>query len=150
MNSEFHTQEANEILKNSISSDTFSVFDFFLINSNLTNKVQLHKHVLKDNTVVHEMLDHVCLDRKDIVTDEFKFIILECLRCKLRTHRDILLALISNDLPLEHFYVQGQNIVNKPKYKWILDEIIKIRTVTRKWYFDKHGFYPNIPLTFVN
>jgi hypothetical protein len=75
MNSEFHTKEANDILKNSISSETFSIFDFFLINSKLKNKVQLQKHTLKDNSIVYEMLDHIYLD-KDIVTDEFIPIVL--------------------------------------------------------------------------
>jgi hypothetical protein len=71
MNSEFHTKEANNILKNSISSETFSIFDFFLINSKLKNKVQLQKHTLKDKSIVYEMLDHVCLERKNIVNDDF-------------------------------------------------------------------------------
>lgn len=79
-----------------------------------------------------------------IISDAFKKFINECTQCKLRTHKDLLMDLISTDLPLEHFYVKGSMITNKNKYKWILDEIVRIRKVTQEWYIKKHGKLPTI------
>jgi hypothetical protein len=86
---------------------------------------------------------------QEITTDEFIQFIKECLQCKLRENTHILMELIATDLPLEHYYVVGDHILNKPKYKWIWDEIERIRTVTQKWYIEKHGELPNIPIVFV-
>lgn len=80
------------------------------------------------------------------ILNEFKDFIRECLQCKLREHKDILWALISTDLPLEHFYVKGINIINKTKHKWILEEIDRIRIVTKKWYIDKYKELPNVEI----
>jgi hypothetical protein len=80
------------------------------------------------------------------IDDEFKKIIRECIQCKLRENKNILWVLISTDLPLEHFYVKGERIINKTKHKWILDEIDRIRKVTQKWYIEKYKELPNIEI----
>ena len=59
----------------------------------------------------------------------------------IKQNRDILYRLISTELPLEHFYVDGDKIINKKQHKWILDEIDRIRKITKKWYLEKNGKY---------
>ena len=83
------------------------------------------------------------------LSDRFKKLIIECIQCKLRENTDILLALISNDLPLEHFYVNDEIITNKKQFKWALNEMERIRKVTQEWYIKKHGQLPNVPLQFI-
>ncbi len=85
-----------------------------------------------------------------VYTEDFKQIINECTQCKFRQHTDILLKLISNDLPLEHYYIVGDKVINKNKYQWVLDEIIRIRKVTQVWYVKKYGQLPNISLTIID
>jgi hypothetical protein len=84
------------------------------------------------------------------LTDEFKEKILECIQCKLRQNKHILMALIATDLPLVHFYANGNRIQNKPEYNWALIEMDRIRKVTQKWYIQKYGALPNIPLVFID
>lgn len=86
---------------------------------------------------------------ENTISEDFKDIIRECIQCKFRQNKDILLALISTSLPLEHFYVVGFKIQNKPQHKWILDEINRIRQVTQKWYIKKYGKLPQIELIFL-
>lgn len=87
---------------------------------------------------------------KKEIPEIFKDFIKECIREKLKAHPEILIPLISNNLPLKHFYVVGDTIVNKEKYKWITDEIEYIRDVTQKWYIKKYGKLPEIPLEFIS
>lgn len=88
------------------------------------------------------------------ISDYFKNEILEGLRLKFRQNKDILLALISTDLPLAHYYVGGNhitgyNIQQLPEYNWIIEEIERIREVTKIWYIEKYGKLPNIPIQFL-
>lgn len=73
----------------------------------------------------------------------FKNAILDCLRCKFRTHTDILDVLISTDLPLVHYYMTKNNTVkitsSVNKHSWVLDEIDSIRKKTQEWYIKKNG-----------
>jgi hypothetical protein len=84
------------------------------------------------------------------LSDRFKKQIIECIQCKLRQNRDILMALISTDLPLEHFYVYDEIISNKKQYAWALVEMDRIRKITQKWYVEKYGQLPNIPIRFID
>ncbi len=82
----------------------------------------------------------------NMVTEFLKDNVRYCIQLKLKQNRDILYRLISTDLPLEHFYVDGDKITNKNQHKWILDEINRIRRITKKWYLEKHGKLPNIDI----
>jgi hypothetical protein len=84
------------------------------------------------------------------LSDIFKQQILECIQCKLKEHTDILLKLISTDLPLEHFYVYSDVIYNMKEYHWLLDEINRIRSLTKPWYIKKYGDLPTIELKFID
>lgn len=78
--------------------------------------------------------------------DNFNEIILECIRCKFRQNRSLLLQLANTDLPLAHYYFYGSEdnpkIYYLPQYQWIVDEIDRIRSLTKKWLtkkvLDKH------------
>jgi len=115
----------------------------------LTGKIHEQLRLLSGGAAKKEgrrVIPKEWLEESTPISDRFKQFILECIQCKLRTHKQILMQLISTDLPLEHFYVQGEHIVNKEEYRWILDEIDRIRTVTKEWYINKYGALPNIPL----
>lgn len=60
----------------------------------------------------------------------------EAIRCKLRQNRKILKMLVDSTLPLEHYYWYGHidhpKVYNLPQYKWITDEIERIRTVCQE------------------
>lgn len=62
--------------------------------------------------------------------------VLEAIRCKLRQNRNILKMLVDSTLPLEHYYWYGDinnpKVYDLPKYKWITDEISRIRIVCQK------------------
>lgn len=57
----------------------------------------------------------------------------EAIRCKLRQNRNILKMLVNSSLPLEHYYwyghIENPKVYNLPQYKWITEEIERIRTV---------------------
>ena len=86
--------------------------------------------------------------QEDVLTNDFKLLIQECLQCKLRQHKDLLMALISTNLPLQHLYIKGEKITNKSQHNWIIEEIDRIRVVTQKWYLKKNGNLPQSPLIF--
>ena len=60
----------------------------------------------------------------------------EAIRCKLRQNRKILQMLVDSTLPLEHYYWYGDinnpKVYNLPQYKWIIDEIERIRVVCQE------------------
>lgn len=60
----------------------------------------------------------------------------EAIRCKLRQNKNILQMLVDSSLPLEHYYWYGDidnpKIYDLPKYRWIVDEIERIRTVCKE------------------
>ena len=60
----------------------------------------------------------------------------EVIRCKLRQNRKILQMLVDSILPLEHYYWYGDinnpKVYNLPQYKWIIDEIERIRVVCQE------------------
>lgn len=81
---------------------------------------------------------------------KFKYIITECIKEKFRTHPDLLLALISSNLKLVHFYSYPNNVViEKNEHQWVLDVIEDIRKVSQEWYLKKFGSLPNIDLKFI-
>lgn len=67
---------------------------------------------------------------------DFNERILEAIRCKLRQNKDILNNLTNSTLPLTHYYYFGDindpKIVRLDQYQWIVDEIVRIRTIMRK------------------
>lgn len=96
------------------------------------------------------------IDKSDkiIISEEFKEQILEGIRLKLRQNKDLLMMLISTDLPLSHYYAYGSKDVGfkvhyLPEYDWQIQEIERIRKVTQEWYINKYGNIPKIPLMFV-
>lgn len=60
----------------------------------------------------------------------------EAIRCKLRHNKNILQMLVDSDLPLEHYYWYGDidnpKIYDLPKYRWIVDEIERVRIVCKE------------------
>lgn len=90
---------------------------------------------------------------KIAISEDFKEEILEALRLKLRQNKDILMKLIATDLPLSHYYAYGSKGVGfkvhyLPEYDWQIQEIERIRQVTKQWYMNKYGVLPNIPIEF--
>lgn len=57
--------------------------------------------------------------------------ILEAIRCKLRQNRSLLDMLKESTLPLEHYYCYGDKVIELPQYRWIVDEIERIRQVMK-------------------
>jgi hypothetical protein len=86
----------------------------------------------------------VCQNNKiKISMDEnFKDDFIIAIQCKLRENRDILFNLISTDLPLTHYLISKGKIQNKARYRWMLDEVNRIRTLTQGWYINKYGALP--------
>lgn len=72
------------------------------------------------------------------LTDEFKEDILEAIRLKLRQNTYIVKMMIDCDLPFEHYYSYGNKIQKLPEYRWIIDELERIRKVSKEWYIKKH------------
>lgn len=68
--------------------------------------------------------------------DEFNDEIIEAIRCKLRQNRNILRLLTESYLPFEHYYwygdVHNPKVYNLPQYKWMIDEINRIRTICKE------------------
>ncbi len=65
--------------------------------------------------------------------------VLEAIRCKLRQHKGLRIALTASTLPLAHYYFYGERndnpkIIMLPQYDWIVDEIERIRTVCKEHY----------------
>lgn len=75
---------------------------------------------------------------KTFLSDEFKEDIKEGIRSKLRDNVGILNELISTDLPIAHYYYFGDpeksnvRIKELTEYKWIIDEIEKIREISKQ------------------
>ena len=46
--------------------------------------------------------------------------------------------MIDCDLPFEHYYAYGSKIQKLPEYKWITNELERIREVSKQWYQNKH------------
>ena len=67
---------------------------------------------------------------------DFNDVILECIRCKLRQNKEILKEFANTTLPLGHYYFYGTiddpKIVYLPQYQWIVDELERIRKITRQ------------------
>lgn len=76
------------------------------------------------------------------VDEDFKETLLEGIRCKLRQNKRILRNLVNSDLPLEHYYCYGKDgnckVYDLPEYKWIVDEIIRIRTICKENSYEPH------------
>lgn len=90
---------------------------------------------------------------KIIISEEFKEEILEGIRLKLRQNKDILIKLISTDLPLSHYYAYGNKSVGfkvhyLPEYDWQIQEIERIRAVSKEWYIKKYGELPKMDIEF--
>lgn len=60
----------------------------------------------------------------------------EAIRCKMRQNKNILKMLVDSSLPLEHYYWYGSidnpKVYDLPQYKWITDEISRIRDVCKE------------------
>lgn len=67
---------------------------------------------------------------------EFNQIILECIRCKFRQNKKLLREFAETSLPLSHYYYFGEEndpkIVRLPQYNWIVDELERIRGLTKE------------------
>ena len=72
------------------------------------------------------------------ITEEFKEDILEAIRLKLRQNPYIVKMMIDCDLPFEHYYAYGNKIQKLPEYKWIIDELERIRQASKVWYQNKY------------
>ena len=59
-------------------------------------------------------------------TEEFKNKILKAIKIKIENYPQYKKLLINNILPLAHYYVYGDKIVNVPAAQWILDGILEI------------------------
>ena len=46
--------------------------------------------------------------------------------------------MIDCDLPFEHYYAYGNKIQKLPEYKWIIDELERIRQASKVWYQNKY------------
>ena len=70
-------------------------------------------------------------------TEEFKEDLLEGIRCKLRQNKDILKKMTETDLPFTHYYWRGDldspEIEELPSCRWMMDELERIRDVTKDW-----------------
>lgn len=64
--------------------------------------------------------------------EEFKVWILEAIRCKMRQNRSLLNELYLSSLPLTHYYVYGETVVELPEYSWLVDEFIRIRQICKE------------------
>lgn len=78
---------------------------------------------------------------------EFNQTILECIRCKFRQNKELLKQFAATTLPLDHYYYFGDEenpkIVRLPQYKWIVDELERIRSLTRKhWGLEENLIAP--------
>lgn len=75
------------------------------------------------------------LERVDF--PQFNETILECIRCKFRQNKKLLMDFAATSLPLTHYYYYGDEnspkIIHLPQYQWIVDELERIREVTKKW-----------------
>lgn len=72
---------------------------------------------------------------------EFQEEIILAIKLKLKQNRDILNLLVDSSLPLEHYYVfKGKTNFAKdlPEYRWIVDAIEEIRTVSQQFLKDKN------------
>lgn len=77
------------------------------------------------------------LERVDCPT--FNEDVLEAIRCKLRQHKRLRIALTESTLPFAHYYFYGERdhepkVVYLPQYDWIVDEITRIRTLCKEYY----------------
>lgn len=75
---------------------------------------------------------------KDFLTEEFKELILEAIRCKLRQNKTLLKMLIESDLPFYHYYYyeRSKRIQKLPSFDWIIEEIERIRKISQEWYYN--------------
>ena len=60
-------------------------------------------------------------------TDEFKSKILKAIKIKIDNSLKMKIELINNKLPLTHYYVYGDKVMNISAAQWILDGIEKIK-----------------------
>lgn len=67
----------------------------------------------------------------------FRELILEGIRCKLRQNRNILTALTNSTLPLKHYYVFGDKVMEQQKYDWQIVEIDRIRSLMKQYVRNK-------------
>jgi hypothetical protein len=74
-----------------------------------------------------------------IITDEFKESILEAIRLKLRQNPYIVKIMIDTDLQFVHYYVNGEQKQNTSGSEWIIEELERIRAVSKNWYKKKYS-----------
>lgn len=60
-----------------------------------------------------------------------KDVILEVIMFKLDQNKWLLNMLRNSTLPLTHYYVNGSRITRLPQYDWMIDELQRIRTLSR-------------------
>lgn len=74
---------------------------------------------------------------------EFKEFILEAIRQKMRTHKDLLKELVETELPLAHYYYYGKpenpKVYHLPQFNWQLIEFEYIRHITQQWIAQKES-----------
>jgi hypothetical protein len=96
-------------------------------------------HFLRELTGFAAKRDGKRLER--IEFPEFNETILECIRCKFRQNKKLLMDFAATSLPLSHYYYWGEEdnpkIVRLPQYQWIVDELERIRKLTKEWLSQK-------------
>lgn len=65
--------------------------------------------------------------------------VLEGIRCKLRQHKRLRIALTESTLPFAHYYFYGDRdkdpkVVYLPQYDWMVNEITRIRKLCQEYY----------------
>lgn len=115
-------------------------FWFWLSSGKQFNKLR-NLHGFKAN-----QLGKIVCSKGSVKIDNFKEIILEAMRVKLRQNPHILQLLVeTGDLPLVHYYydyneldLSKSKVTYLKKYQWQMDELMKVREKTQKWMKEKN------------
>lgn len=115
----------------------------FIYNNLEFQSVEAAWYFFKTGQIHHFLRDLHGFEAKDkgsklerVEYPEFNNTILECIRCKFRQNKYLLEEFARTTLPLDHYYYYGNKsnpkVIRLPQYGWMIQELEKIREITRK------------------